>query len=113
MADSHSEAGELINVCPLGSQLESKKTTTLVKTDHLQIIRLILKSGKSLPNHSAPGILIIQCLEGRVIFKCLGKTHELSPGQLLHLPPAEPHAVECLETASLLLTIFPIPAANE
>ena len=44
MADSYSEAGELINVCPLGSQLESMKTTTLVKTDHLQIIRLIMDS---------------------------------------------------------------------
>lgn len=112
MADSHSGAGELINVCPLGSQLESAKTTTLVKTDHLKIIRLIMKSGSSLPNHSAPGILTIQCLEGRVLFTCLGKTHELGPGQLLHLPPAETHAVECLESASLLLTIFPIPATN-
>ncbi|MDF1743000.1 MAG: cupin domain-containing protein [Gimesia sp.] len=112
MADSYSEAGELINVSPLGSQLESMKTTTLVKTDHLQIIRLIMQAGKSLPNHSAPGILIIQCLEGRVIFQCLGKTHELSPGHMLHLPPAESHAVECLETASLLLTIFNTPAPN-
>lgn len=110
MADSHSNAGELIDVSCLGSDLESTKTTTLVKTDQLQIIRLIMKKGASLPNHSAPGVLVIQCLEGRLLFKCLGKTHELNPGNLLHLPPAEPHAVECLETAALLLTIFSTPA---
>jgi len=112
MTNSYSAAGEVINVSPLGSDIESAKTATLVKTDDLQIIRLILKSGKSLPNHTAPGILIIQCLEGRVRFECMGKTHELTPGQLLHLPPVEPHAVECLETAALLLTIIPTPALH-
>lgn len=109
MALSHARAGEVVSVEPLGSELESTKTTTLVKTDHLEIIRLILKSGKSLPNHIAPGILIVQCLEGRVLFQCLGETHELTPGQFLHLPHAEPHAVESLESTALLLTIVRTP----
>lgn len=112
MALSHTKAGEVVNIGPLGSELESTKTATLVKTEDLEIIRLILKAGKSLPNHSATGILVVQCLEGRVVFKCLGKTHELTPGDLLHLPSEEPHAVECLETAALLLTVIPTHAPH-
>lgn len=112
MTLSHLKAGEVICVGPLGSDLESTQTATLVKTEDLQIVRLIIKAGKSLPNHTAPGILIVQCLEGRVIFKCLEKTHELTSGDLLHLPNAEPHAVECLETAALLLTIIPTHSKN-
>tara|TARA_R110002111_G_C6004047_1_gene373556 strand:- start:207 stop:629 length:423 start_codon:yes stop_codon:yes gene_type:complete len=112
MTLSHLKAGEVICVGPLGSDLESTKTATLVKTEDLQIIRLVIQAGKSLPNHTAPGVLVVQCLEGRVVFKWLGKTHELTPGQLLHLPHAEPHAVECLETAALLLTIIPTHSQN-
>lgn len=105
MAIPHAKAGEVVSIEPLGPQLESTKTMTLVKTDQLEIIRLIMKAGKLLPDHTAPGILIVQCLEGRVLFKCLGETRELTSGQFLHLPQAEPHAVECLESAALLLTI--------
>ncbi|WP_339731600.1 cupin domain-containing protein [uncultured Gimesia sp.] len=117
MTQSYIKAGELIDVSPLGSELESTKTATLVKTDDLEIIRLILKAGKSLPNHTAPGILTVHCLEGRVQFKCLNQTHELTAGKLIHLPDAEPHAVECLESAALLLTIVrshtPSPPIDE
>ncbi|QDV52828.1 cupin domain-containing protein [Gimesia fumaroli] len=117
MTQSYTEAGEVIDLGPLGDALESTKTTTLVKTDDLEIIRLILKAGKSLPNHTAKGILTVQCLEGRVSFKALGKEHELTAGQLLHLPDTEPHAVECLESAALLLTIVrshnPTPPLNQ
>jgi len=110
MALSHAKAGEVVDVTPLGADLESTKTTTLVKTNELEIIRLVMKSGKKLPQHTAPGILIIQCLEGRVRFDCLGESHELTAGQLLHLPQSESHAVECLEPASLLLTILSDPS---
>ncbi len=106
MTLSHAKEGEVVNLGQQVSDLELTKTATLVKNDHMEIIRLIMKSGKSLPDHTAPGILIVQCLAGRVLFKCLGETRELTSGQLLHLPDAEPHAVECLESAALLLTII-------
>lgn len=112
MTLSHTKAGEVVDIGPLGADLESAKTTTLVKTDELQIIRLVLQAGRSLPNHSAAGILTVQCLEGRVQFTCLGETHELSAGHLLHLPHAEPHSVECVESASLLLTIITDPSGK-
>jgi quercetin dioxygenase-like cupin family protein len=105
MAIEHVKAGEVVDVRPLGEALAQSRTTTLIKTDELEVIRLVLAAGKEIPTHSAPGPLLVQCLEGRIEFTCLGETRSLSSGDLLHLPPDEPHAVKAVEAGSLLLTI--------
>jgi len=60
--------GELINVRPLGDALRDSKSTTLVRLDHLEVIRLVLPAGKHIPEHQAPGEITVQCLEGFVKF---------------------------------------------
>ncbi|MEQ8787186.1 MAG: cupin domain-containing protein [Pirellulaceae bacterium] len=111
MAMEHAQAGELVNVRPLGEALAASRTTTLVKTDELELIRLVLPAGKSLPTHQAPGLLIVQCLEGKIEFECCGRTHTLQAGDLLHLPPGQSHAVKTIEAGSLLLTIVAVAAS--
>ena len=106
MAIPHAAPGELIDIRPLGPAHAESKTQTLIKTDHVEVIRLVLPTGKTIAQHKAPGPLLVQCLEGRVEFTTLGKTNELTAGQMLHLAAAEPHAVKCLSDASLLLTIL-------
>ena len=106
MAIEHANPGEVVDVGPLGSALADSKTTTLVKTGVLEIIRLVLPAGKFIPTHTAQGMLIVQCLEGRIEFNCLGSTHELQHGQLLYLPAHEPHSVKAIQAGSLLLTIL-------
>lgn len=112
MAIQHAAAGEVVDVRPLESELANRQTTTLVKTDALEIIRLVLPAGKEIPTHSAPGPLVVQCLEGCVSFSTMGREIDLEPGRLLHLEPGEPHALRAVENSSLLLTILlPRPAA--
>lgn len=106
MAIEHANPGEVIDVRPLGEQLGSARTTTLVKTDTLEIIRLVLPPGKKIAEHTARGVLTVQCLEGRVRFGVEGEPRELCPGDLLYLKPAQPHDVEALEASSLLLTLI-------
>jgi len=105
MAIPHASPGEVIDVTPLGSALAGTKTTTLAKTEHLEIIRLVMRAGKEISEHQAPGEIMLHCLEGRIAFTALGKTQELGPDQLLYLPAGEPHALRCLEDASCMLTI--------
>ena len=50
--------------------------------------------------------IVVQCLEGRVAYNVFGKTLILEPGKLLYMPMGEPHSVQGIEDASLLLTIF-------
>jgi quercetin dioxygenase-like cupin family protein len=110
MAVAHAQSGEVIHL-PLGGGLSTSKTTTLIKTDQLELIRLVLPAGKAIPIHKAPGAMTVQCLEGRVTFTAAGDSQELAPGNLLHLGPGEPHAVTALEPSSLLLTLL-LPTAK-
>ncbi len=104
MAVPHAQSGEVVSLLP--QEADPQKTVVLLKTDALEVIRLHVAQGKEIPSHRAPGPLVVQCLEGKVAFTCLGETHELTPGQLLHLPSREPHAVLGREDSWLLLTLI-------
>ena len=106
MALPHDGPGEAIDVRPLDAALAESKTHMLAKTEDVEILRLVLPAGKELPMHVAPGVLVVQCVEGRVEFTAFGKSQELGPGRLVYLPPKEPHAVQAVEPSSLLVTIL-------
>jgi quercetin dioxygenase-like cupin family protein len=106
MAIPHAEPGELIDVRPLGSKLAQARTTTLVKTKTLEVIRMVIPSGKDIPRHKAHGEITVQCLEGRVAFTVGDITRDLEPGHLLYLSTEEHHSLHALEDASLLLTVL-------
>lgn len=105
MAIQHANPGEVIDVRPLGAALASARTTTLIKSGQLEVVRLVLPAGKEIATHKAPGAITVQCLEGRIAFTARDQTHELTAGQMLYLEAGEPHAVRCIEDASVLLTL--------
>jgi quercetin dioxygenase-like cupin family protein len=106
MAIPRAQPGEVIDVRPLGPSLVTAKTTTLVKTSRIEVVRLVMTAGKEIAEHEAPGEITVHCLEGRIAFTALGQTHELTAGKMLYLGGGEPHSVECIEDASFLLTIL-------
>jgi quercetin dioxygenase-like cupin family protein len=106
MAIPHAKTGQVINVRPLGAALGSAQTNTLVRTADVEVIRLIVRSGKEIPEHKAKGDIIVQCLEGAVDFTFSGKTENLRPGDLLFLDMGEPHSVKGIEDSSILLTVL-------
>lgn len=106
MAIPHAASAEVFDVRPLGARLKGEITKTLVKTDTLEVIRIVLPAGKQLPPHRVEGEITVQCLEGRFSFEANGKTHELSPGQMLYLSGGATHALHGIEDSSLLLTIL-------
>lgn len=53
------------------------------------------------------GEVVVQCLEGQVAITDSARTQNLHAGELLYLPAGEPHSVEGVEDASLLLSILP------
>src|SRR5436305_1637700 len=72
MAIPHAQPGEVIDVRPLGAGLATAKTSTLLKTEKVEIIRLVMGAGKTLAEHKARGEIIVHCLEGRLAFTALG-----------------------------------------
>jgi len=105
MSIQHAKPNEIFQL-PLGTALANSKTTTLVKSDDLELIRLVLPAGKEIPMHQAHGEITVQCLEGRISFTAESITQELMPGQLLYLRTGEPHALKAIENSSVLVTIL-------
>lgn len=105
MAIAHALSGQPTDVLPLGAALAGARTVALFKTDELEVIRLVLPAGKSMPPHKVAGAITVQCIEGRVDITCEDGSHLLAAGQLLYLPGGVPHGVVALEDASVLVTI--------
>lgn len=106
MAIEHLKPGELADVRPLGpALLRETRSRALFKSRDLEVARLVLRTGETMPPHAVPGEITVQCIEGRVAFDCAAGERELAAGQLIHLKGSELHALHALEDASLLLTI--------
>lgn len=106
MAIPHAQPGEVIDIRPLADKLLKTKTHTLLKTEHVEVLRLVLPAGKVIAEHKAPSDITVQCLEGQVKFTAPRGTQTLLAGEMLFLNSAEPHAVEAISDASLLVTIL-------
>jgi quercetin dioxygenase-like cupin family protein len=106
MAVENAEPGKVFDVRPLEGKLGKARTTTLVKTDRLEIVRLVVLAGREIPSHLAPGDVIVQCLEGELAFTALGRTSRLRPGEFVFLPARVPHALRAKYDSSLLVTIL-------
>lgn len=105
MAIPHAKPGQLIDVRPLGAALIDTKTQTLVKTETLEVMRIVMAAGKDIAGHAVAGEFTVQCLEGRVEFRVGEIKHELTTGTLLFLEGADEHALHAKENSSLLVTI--------
>ncbi len=106
MALPHAQPLDVIDVRPLGTGLPGAVTTSLLKTPALQLMRLVLRAGHGLPQHSVSGAITIQCLEGEAAVTTPSRTCELRAGQLVMLTGSEPHAVKAITDASLLVTVL-------
>ena len=106
MAIHHALSGELIDIRPLGEAIKVTRTSTLYKTQHLEVFRMILLAGKQMPEHSVVGEFTVQCLEGSVEFS-IGTTRDIMrPGDLKCLAGGVSHALVAIEDSSVLVTLL-------
>ncbi|MGZ5132978.1 MAG: cupin domain-containing protein [Caldimonas sp.] len=110
MALPHALPLETIDVRPLGPALRGEVTTSLLKTPTLQLMRLVLPAGRHVPEHSVPGAITVQCLEGEAVLTTPSRTCRLDAGRLVMLEGGEPHALQAVSDASLLVTLLLHPA---
>lgn len=106
MALVHAQPLDVIDVSPLAGKLHEVKTHSLLKTGTLQLMRLVLAAGQTVPEHHVPGEITIQCLEGEAVITTPGRKVVLRAGELMALPPREPHGLQARTDASLLVTIL-------
>ena len=105
MALPHAQPGQAVDLQPLGARLATSRSHALFKSHDLEVMRLVLLAGQSLPMHQVPGEITVHCLEGRLEVTTDAQAHRLHAGQLLFLPGGVPHGVRALDDTSALVTI--------
>lgn len=105
MALPHARPGQVVDVQPFGARLTQEKTVALFKAADLEVMRLVLVAGSSLPPHRVPGEITVQCLEGSIDITVEGCSHVLQAGQLLYLSGGVLHGVTALLDSSALVTV--------
>ena len=106
MATVHAVSGELIDIHAFGEAFPQANSATLVRTDHLELFRLVLPAGKKLPQHHVASVITVQCIEGTVELEAHGRSQLMRTGTMLFLAPGEPHSLEALEDSSILVTML-------
>ncbi|MFM8413206.1 MAG: cupin domain-containing protein [Planctomycetota bacterium] len=89
---------------PLGEAVGGGRSSTLMSSPGLELIRLVIPAGTAIPAHRSPGELTVHCIEGHVAVEHDGHAIDLRPGDLLHLCPQEIHALRGLCDSSVLVT---------
>jgi quercetin dioxygenase-like cupin family protein len=103
----------LLSLAPMLEQLRSdhplehfgRNTRTIHREPGLSILLIVLQSGAFLSEHTAPGAITVQVLEGRIAFCSEGQQVEAGPLELITLAAHAPHQLEALESSTVLVTI--------
>lgn len=106
MAMPHAAPGELIDLHPSGTSLLETATQAFFKTDHFEVMRLVLLSGERFPEHRVAGEVTIQCLEGVIRLHLEDQSVIMTAGTMLFLLGGAPHALDAVEDAAVLVTIL-------
>ena len=77
----------------------------LIHRGPLRLLLFAFEPGGRLPEHRAPGHVVIHCLRGELSVEAGAAEHRLGGGEALVLDPDVPHAVHALAESEMLLTV--------
>ena len=85
--------------------VSGRRAEILIKTDDLRVLLVTMREGASLAEHSAPGTITIQVVEGEMTVEAEGATYEMEAGSLISLAAGIRHSVNARTDGAFLLTI--------
>ena len=106
MALPHAASGELIRLQRSEDDIAHFTSVALAKTEHMELIRLVLPKEREMPLHKVDGEMTLLCLTGEIVCDAHGNSTVLKPGEMLYLLGGVPHAVRANDDAVALLTIL-------
>lgn len=77
----------------------------LIHRGPLRLLLFTFEPGGRLPQHQAPGHVVIHCLDGELQVEAAASHHRLGAGEAIALDPEVPHAVEAVTESAMLLTV--------
>jgi quercetin dioxygenase-like cupin family protein len=106
MALQHAASGERIALRRGEDDIANFTSIALAKTDHMELIRLVVTKDKPMPEHRVEGEVTLLCLEGEIALDAHGRTVVLRPNEMVYLAGGEPHAIRANQDAVALMTIL-------
>jgi quercetin dioxygenase-like cupin family protein len=106
MALPHARPLDVINVAPLGDKLQEAVSTSLIKTDRLQLLHMVLPAHKDQPFHHVDEECTIHCLEGTVEVVMGAGVRQLEAGNVVVLPAQQEHALRARTDCAVLVTLI-------
>jgi quercetin dioxygenase-like cupin family protein len=111
MALQHAASGERIALQRGDNDIAHFTSVALAKTEHMELIRLVLPTERAMPEHRVEGEMTLLCLEGEIALDAHGRTTVLQPSEMVYLAGGEPHAIRATKDAVALMTIL-LPAVH-
>jgi quercetin dioxygenase-like cupin family protein len=106
MALQHAASGDMIRLQRTEEDIAFFTSVALAKTEHLELIRLVLPKERAMPVHTVEGEVTLLCLQGEIVCDAHGASTVLRPGEMLYLLGGVPHGVRANEDAVALMTIL-------
>lgn len=106
MALPHAQLMDIVNVAPLGEALADAVSTSLIKTDRLQLLHMVMRAHQDQPQHHVSDECTIHCLEGDVEVVMPAGNRRLRAGQLVVLPAGEKHSLRARADSAILVTLI-------
>ena len=106
MALSHARPEDPIDVTPLGARLGETASHALLKTRSMELMRLVLRAGEALPQHSVDAEATLHCIEGAAQVRMPAGECRLEAGMLVLVPAGRSYAVQAVADTSLLVTML-------
>ena len=105
MALTHTPSGQVVSVLPLGDRLAQATSSAILKAGQLEVMRIVLHAGRSMPEHMTRGEATVQCIEGEVEFQGHSGVQRMHSGDFVHLEARALRALTAVQDASLLVTL--------
>lgn len=77
----------------------------LIHRGPLRLLLFTFEPGGRLPEHRAPGQVVIHCLRGELTVEAAAGHHRIAAGEAIALEPEVPHSVEAVAESEMLLTV--------
>jgi quercetin dioxygenase-like cupin family protein len=106
MALPHARPLDVIDIRPLGPALHDAVSTSLLKTQRLQLLHLVLPARRDLPQHHVDDECTIHCLEGDVEVQMPSGVRRLAPSQLVVMPAGQPYSLSARVDSAVLMTLL-------
>lgn len=106
MALQHALPLEPIGLLSEPPGVAAGSSVSLLKTPHLQLMRLVLGAGQTLPEHRAPGDCTLQCLKGELELIQADHRVLLQEATLVMLPAGAELHVRATRDSVLLVTLL-------